>query len=840
MIRVLLFTFCLFPVLLSAQWTITGTVTDVETGETVPFATVVAGNAEEATTTDVNGQYEFDLKRPYPFIRIEAIGYAPLEIRINNDRNQIHDAQLQPAIYEMQEVTVKPKRYSNKDNPAVELIRLVVDNRDKNRVANLPTFQEEQYEKMVIGFGNIPKKTMNRRIFRKIRFLWENVDSNKIEQIDVVPLFVQENIYDVFSQDPPSRQQRLTKATKSVRFHGFMDDDGIDKGTQYLYQPIDIYDPNILLLTNKFPSPISNTAPLLYRYYPVDTIEQNGHKVVKLEFYPRNKYDMYLQGELYVALDSTYPVTGIRFTINPQANLNWVQHLTVEQRYEQQPSGHYMIAQEDFRMYFGITSKGMGVFSQRFVDHRHIRINEPLPDDPELFSNNPTIQVKDPEARATDTLYWETHGIPLTPPEQKAYTNMDSLIHMPWFIIMTKVGRLVTGGYIDVAPGVEVGPLPTFLAFNDIEKIRLRLGARTRPTLSERWQVGASASYGFGDERWKFGGNFAIATGKTAYHRFPLNRITGSFEERLSLPGQNQNLNNTLGTSITRGRNDRLLYTKLSKLTYEREFKSQFSFQVGLEQETLEPAGALAFIPSDGISTPPASLQSMRSVVLLRYAPGENIYQGIGGARSRISYRFIGQLRYAHSFANVPGGQFDYDDIGILLQKFTNVPPFGYNSTILEAGAILGKVPYPFLVLHRANQSYFYQSANYNMMNFLEFVSDRYVALTVNQYFNGFFVNKIPLIKRLHLREVLAVKVLYGGISSENRSTNDPNLLQFPQQEDGTPLTYTLEKKPYIEASIGISNIFKILRIDVIRRFTYLDHPGVAQYGIKGSFVVEF
>ncbi len=840
MIRFLLLFLLLLPETVFSQRTISGTVTDKETGEPVPFATIVAGNAEEATTSDSEGKYIFRLDKPYPFIRVEAIGYSPHEIKLTKERDQVHDISMLPAIYEMQEITVKPKRYSNKDNPAVELIRLVVDNRDKNRVENLPTFQEEQYEKMVIGFGNIQKKTMNRWLFRPIRFLWENVDSNKIEEIDVVPLFVQENIYDIYSQNFPSEYQKLTRATKSVRFRGPLDDEGIDKGVQYLYQPIDIYEPNILLLTNKFPSPISNTAPLLYRYYPVDTIEQNGHKVVKLEFYPRNKYDMYLQGELYVALDSTYPVTGIRFTINPQANLNWVKHLVVEQHYEKQPSGQYVIAQEDFRMYFGILDSGMGAYSQRFVDHRNIRINQPLPDDPELFSKATALKTEEPSAFSSDTLFWKAQREPLTVPEAKAYSNMDSLINMPWFKAMIKLGRLVTGGYIDIAPGVELGPLPNFIALNDVERVRLRIAARTRPTLSDRWHVGASASYGFLDERWKFGGNFAIATGKTPYHRFPFNRITGSFEERLSLPGQNQNLNNTLGTSITRGANDRLMYSRLAKLTYEREFKSQLSFQVGLEQESLEPAGALTFVPADGVSPSPKTIEALRSVLLLRFAPGENIYQGSGGGRSRMSFNFIGQIRYAHAFAGIPGGQFDYDDIGIVLQKFTNTPPFGYNSTILEAGALFGSVPYPFLVLHRANQSYFYQTANYNMMNFLEFVSDRYVGLTVNQYFNGFFLNKVPLIKRLQLREIMSVKVLYGGISETNKSTTDSNLLQFPQNPDGTPLTYALGKEPYVEASIGISNIFKVLRFDVIRRFTYLDHPGVAEYGIKGSFQIEF
>ena len=193
-VRTLLLLCLSFPLVGHAQWVITGTVSDEETTEPVPFATVVAGNDEEATTTDADGHYVFKLNKPYSYIRIEAIGYSPVEVRLGKERRQVHDVRLRPAIYEMQEVTVRPKRYTNRDNPAVELIRLVVDNRDKNRVANLPTYQEEQYEKVVIGFGNIPHKTINRRIFKKIRFLWENVDSNKIEDIDVVPLFVQEGI----------------------------------------------------------------------------------------------------------------------------------------------------------------------------------------------------------------------------------------------------------------------------------------------------------------------------------------------------------------------------------------------------------------------------------------------------------------------------------------------------------------------------------------------------------------------------------------------------------------------------------------------------------------------
>lgn len=836
--KYLLLFFLAIPFVLQAQWVITGTVTDAETAEPVPFATVVAGNAEKATTTDLEGHYKLALDRPYPKIRVEAIGYSPTEIKLGKEYKQVRNATMKPAIYDMQEVTVKPKRYSNKDNPAVELIRLVVDHRDKNRVPNLPTYQDEQYEKVVIGFGNIPQKFTKSRLFKQVRFIWENVDIDKIDSIDIVPIYIQENIQDFYSKYPPLEQEKITRATKSVRFKGFTDDTGIDKTIQYLYQPIDIYEPNILLLTNKFPSPISNTAPLLYRYYPVDTLEENGQKIVKLEFYPRNKYDMYLQGTLYIALDSTYPVTGIEFTINPHANLNWVKNLIVEQKYERHSSGKYMLAQEDIRMYFGIVDKVMGVYSERLVDHRNIRINEPLPADPGMIEKLRTDSVRTSSTLAEDSLYWTAHRMPLSEPEARTYTNMDSLINTRWFLLMTKTMRALVGGYIDIAPGVEAGPLPSLIAFNDIENIRLRLTARTRPSFSTRWQLGGQAAYGFRDQRWKFGGNVTMALGNSSYNRFPINRLTASYLENLTLPGQNQYLNNTIGTSIVSGPNDKLLYSRFIRVAYEKEYKNQFSFQVGMEQEALEPAGALNFISAGDANTTLSQIEALRGVLLIRYAPGENIIQSQSGARSRISYNFITQLRYAHAFGGVPGGDYTYDELGLTFQKFTNLPPFGYNTTILEAGGIIGQTAYPFLNIHRGNQSYFYQTNAYNLMNFMEFVSDRYVALSVNHFFNGFFLNKVPLIKRFHLREIAAVKILYGSVSSKNK--NNPNLLRFPVQEDGTPVTYTLDKGPYIEASVGITNIFKVLRIDLVRRFNYLDHPLASKYAIKGSISVEF
>ena len=95
------------------------------------------------------------------------------------------------------------------------------------------------------------------------------------------------------------------------------------------------------------------------------------------------------------------------------------------------------------------------------------------------------------------------------------------------------------------------------------------------------------------------------------------------------------------------------------------------------------------------------------------------------------------------------------------------------------------------------------------------------------------------MLKRLKFREVATLKVLYGGLSSRNNPDLNPDLFIFPTAQDGSPLTFSVDKKPYIEASIGISNIFRIFRIDLIRRFSYLDHPNVSALGFRVQFKLD-
>ena len=183
--------------------------------------------------------------------------------------------------------------------------------------------------------------------------------------------------------------------------------------------------------------------------------------------------------------------------------------------------------------------------------------------------------------------------------------------------------------------------------------------------------------------------------------------------------------------------------------------------------------------------------------------------------------------------------QYNYQNINFRVEKRAYLSQLGYSDVVIEGGYIFGKLPYPLMTIHRANQTYAYQLNSYNLMNFQEFVSDRFLGVTIDHHFNGLFFNRVPLLKKLKLREVVSVKMLYGGVRDENNPSKDPSLIKYPTFE-GVSTTFSLEKKPYIEGSVGIANIFKLIRVDLVKRFNYLDNPYVASLGVRARFKFDF
>lgn len=823
--------------------TLQGKVIDQATKEAIPFASVAAPDRKTGTRTDWDGSFKIAWDGKPLLLKFSSLGYKNLEFTFTERKANLV-VELEPDNVLLQTVTIKPKKYRNKNNPTVELIRRVIDNRKNNRVEGFQSYKEEQYEKILMGFTNVSDKLRNKKVFKSWKPMTDNIDTSLIEGVRATPAFLQESVQDFYSQRSPKRSKIWVKAQKKVKFD-LLDAAGIDKYLRYLYQESDIYDDFVVLVSDHFVSPIADNAPLFYRYYPIDTVEAEGSKIVRLSFFPRNKTDMMLQGEMHIALDSTYPVTRIIYTVNPNINLNWVRQLEMDQQFRKMDNGKWVLSEENYILDFGVSKNGLGIFGKRYVSHQNPQMGAAISDT--IFQKTFELRTLRAGAEVQDSIFWKnSRHAELSKTEAQVYVAMDSLQRTLLFKRIAKTTHLLIAGHWKpkALPGIEIGRINTFYSFNPVEGDRARFGFRTNPDFSKQFNFEGYIAYGFRDQRWKYGAAFNIALDKgRPFNQFPYNMLRVNYQQDLLTPGVliiGTFAPSSLATSLVRGTNDRFLFQKKLVVQYEREFQNRFSYMVGFEHRDLSPLGSLTFTPTDDVLPNGGNVVAATPYLQLRYAPGEEFYQTRVGWRKRIRFKNILQARYSRGVKGIGGSQYNYDEVAATYYRFSNLPPIGYNYFYVEAGGVFGKVPYPLLTVHRANQTFGYRFLAYNLMNFMEFVSDRYVAVNMEHNFYGFFVNKIPLLRRLKLREYITCKVLYGQISEQNRPRPGSGLYELPTYSDGRPLTYSLEAKPYIEGSIGIGNIFKVVRLDLVRRFTYLDHPETAKFGVRIAAALQF
>ncbi|MEO5594797.1 MAG: DUF5686 family protein [Chitinophagaceae bacterium] len=822
--------------------TVSGTVRDSTSGLPVSNVSVYFKSAK-GVRTDSAGTYFLQSDQPVTYVEFSIVGYKKLRIPIKQDTGTLEiSVKIRPLYNELSNVTVTKKnkaRYTNKNNPAVDLIRNVIDNKAQNRMEGYNSSSYEKYEKLQVSLSNLTEKLKKNRFTKKFGFVFDNGDTSKIEGKSVSPVYLEETISKNYYQKKPERNKTVIVAQKKVDFGEFIDSRGVSTYLNRLYEDVDIYSNNLSLLTNQFLSPVADVAPTFYMYFIKDTMEVDGEKLIRLYFSPRNPNDLLLRGTLYITLDGKYAIQKINILVSKYANINFVRELKINQDFEKGPNGRYHVSKSDMIADFGLSKNGGGFVGERTVSYKDFQTDVTFDDT--IFAGPRTVVLAD--ALDKNNSYWETtRHDSLSHAESKVYANIDSLKKMPSFKRTLDIATLFLAGYKSFGI-IEVGPVSTFYSFNPVEGFRLRAGGRTTPKLSPRFYAETYAAYGFKDEKWKYflSGTYSL-NNKTIYD-FPLHYLRASFQRDTKIPGQELQFvqEDNFLLSFKRGDNNKWLYNDIFRLDYVRELNNHFSYTIGAKYWKQSPAGkefvytklnnGSPFNVPD-ITTGEASLE-------LRWAPHEQFYQGKLYRIPIINKYPIFKFRYIAGIKGLFGGEYNYQSINLNISKRIYLSQLGYTDVSLEGGYLFGKVPFPLLLIHRANQTYTYQLNSYNLMNFLEFTSDHYASVNVDHYFNGFIFNKIPLLKKLKWREVITGKLLLGGLRDENNPNKTPDQLKFPVTE-GVTSTFSLSKEPYLELSAGIANIFKLLRVDVVKRFSYLDHPNVPQWGIRGRIKFDF
>jgi hypothetical protein len=146
----------------------------------------------------------------------------------------------------------------------------------------------------------------------------------------------------------------------------------------------------------------------------------------------------------------------------------------------------------------------------------------------------------------------------------------------------------------------------------------------------------------------------------------------------------------------------------------------------------------------------------------------------------------------------------------------------------LEAGKVFGTVPYLLLNVPAGNEYYVASKYQFNTMAPYEFASDKYVSLHTRFYLGGALFDKIPLLQKLGWRERFSFNAYWGNMNSANIDYNKNSNFNL------------LGKAPFMEASVGIENIFHVISIEYYRRLDYLNNPYAKKGGIYLGLTLAF
>ncbi|MDN3659154.1 DUF5686 family protein [Ferruginibacter paludis] len=824
-----------------AQTVIKGTIINSATHQPMPFVSVYFKGGKGISSAE-DGSYKLStINSKLTQVEFSYGGYKKIVKQVEAGKETVLDIEMEQPV--MNAVVIKTKRgkYTNKDNPAVELIRKVIDNKDKNRISAYDFVQYQQYEKMELSLTNKPEKLMKNKLLKNYVFILDNQDTDKVAGKALVPVYLEETLSDKYFRKNPDKQKTFITGQKKVNFGEFVDNNGISSYINRLYADIDVYENNITILTNQFLSPVAGSAPTFYRFYIRDTVQEDGVQLVRLNFMPRNTSDLLFKGTLYVTLDGNYAVQKLNMSISKNANLNWTRGLRIKQDFERGVDGRYHLAMSNMLAEFAFSKNSDGgIMGERTVSFKNFVVNQPAADS--IYKRR-ELDPGDERPAGTDSFWTTNRHQPLTAIEAKVYHNIDSLQNMKSYRRFMDIATLVLAGYKNFG-GYEVGPVNAFYSFNPVEGFRIRAGGRTTPKFSNRIYLENYLAYGFKDQKTKYFLSTAYSLNKKSIYTFPMNYVKLSYQYDTKIPGQELQFvqEDNFLLSFKRGDNDKFLYNNIFKAEYVREFGKNISYTFGFKNWRQSPAGAITFDKT--VNNELVTVKDITTTELsaeLRWAPHEQFYQGKVYRIPIFNKYPIFKLRYIAGVKGLFNSEYNYHNLNLNIFKRVYFSQLGYADFSAEGGYIFGKLPYPLLTIHRANQTYAYQLNSFNLMNALEFISDHYASANMDYYFNGFILNKIPLVKKLKLREVASAKILYGGVRDENNPLTMQSYLDFPKNNTtGTATTYALNSKPYVEVSVGLANIFKLFRVDLVKRLTYLDNPGVSQWGIRSRVKFDF
>jgi len=801
-----------------AQMTsVKGKVTDAGSGKALPFVSVSFPGVPGGVYSDEHGNYLLTTDTPADSVAFSYFGYKPVKKPVKKGLVQEINVALQA-----QATTLKAIVVTNKEDPAYAVVRKAVKEKDKYNKEKLNAYEFQSQTRIFASFDKIPKKLKKNKIGQELTTLLDSLKSDK--DSTSLPFFASEAISRYYHRNNPEKATEHILATK---VSGVFVDDGsfISQIIGSSFQNYN-FDKNWVNIVQKdFISPIADGAMGFYEYQMLDTLTNDSLPVYEIRITPKRKQDLAFSGKIWIQ-ESTYALTRIEAEIGKQANLNFISHIKINQELQPTVAGAWLPNYTEVGITFsGLSENWAGLQTDFKSFNSDFKVN--LPKDPKFYD---TPIVVESDASAKDTLFWEKNTTnPLTEEERGVFALIDSVKHLPTVKTYVEILDIAVNGYFD-AGKIDIGPYLYAFAWNKVEGCRFRAGFRTNADFSKKWIFKGYLAYGTKDAKFKYKGNASYIFDRKQWTQLGIDYKYDI--DQVALPEDKLDDNNNLFLAFTKwGTLVGPTYNTSLSVNFFRQFSKDFSQRILLQRKNYSPIFPYAFYPN-GSNKPTDIIKTSEVSLESRYAKDEimviNDNQRISlGTKSWPVFK----LKYTLGLPSLFNSNTQYQKLDLSISDNFKLGSLGRSYYDFTAGKIFGAVPLPLLEVFVGNESPFYTTAGFNLMNYFEFVNDEFVTLKYRHYFEGLLLNRIPLIKKLKWRTLVSASIAYGGLSNANK------MLSAPFDASGNPTLpfSSLGNKPYVELGYGIENIFKVFRVDFFHRITYLDNPGIRHFGVKFS-----
>jgi len=732
------------------------------------------------TQTDDEGFFILRHYGPETKLVISSIGYKSHVVTLRPGEPVSVNIELREGIRALQELFVFPG-----SNPATLLLKKVREAAVVNDVHNSgKALRTEEQDLILMPVGDESSRVRYQKWTRGIH---SSADSSVF-----LPLFIENESY--IHQGRSARQQLSFSSSSNPENLMVI----LENLAGSLKPEINFYNNNLVMFGKNLVSPLSTAGNSFYQYFLMDSIRRDDGKTYQLRFKSRNAKNLAFNGDMYID-SASLALISIDLQLPGTANLNYIEKLTIRQSFKK--AGEVWIPSEtelkvilDYKLQLDSTRRIPELYLLRSV---HTTPEDSAVLIPEGFAGS-EFQKEELEYKLA-----ELNNIPL----MKAAR---------W------IADVVITGYAQVGK-IDFGKVYQFARLTDQEGLRLNVPLRTNEQLSPVFSLGGYWGYGMVSKSHYFSVNsgyklpFYRKTVLKAGFTDDLRRVDYEYNDYMvkenPLLSGDVDIANTL---ISLTSTDRLNRRREWYATLSHDWSDDVESSLHFRSNTYFAADRLIFAGESGMETDYLH-QSLTFVT--RFSHRERTYED---HLERIYVQNEHPVLYAIAEAGQTNGLDQKNGYAKLMLKLKQkvLFPHGQWMYSVDAGWLLGELPYNLLFIQGSGKAFMHRRLHFNLMGFMEYAVDKYISTHQEIQFNGILFNSIPGVRNLNLRELITLKALYGGLS-----THRGRPYQFPT-------TLSVPDKPYVEVGAGITNIFKIGSIQSVWRLTDRYKPGVSPWGI--------